>query len=125
MSKKKRIEFLEQRIEFIIAECLRDLENCAHPHEQILEQPAPSVTYVMNATNPANVALDVPIDADGVATHHCSDMLECAMLRYHDAYKVWQLYRDEVLMVAVDFCPYCGADFRNVTISKVKYVYNT
>ena len=110
MSKKKRIEFLEQRIEFIIAECLRDLENCAHPHEQILEQPAPSVTNVTNVTNPANVALDVTIDADGVATHHCAAMPEKTTLLYSEMHNAWYVYGMPNLRV--NFCPYCGADFR-------------
>ena len=77
---------------------------------------AAPVTYAMNMANTATPQPSFTVDAEGVATHRCADMLECAMLRYHYAYKVWQLYRDEVLMVAVDFCPWCGADFRNVTI---------
>ena len=74
------------------------------------EQPAPSVTNVTNVTNPANVALDVTIDADGVATHHCAAMPEKTTLLYSEMHNAWYVYGMPNLRV--NFCPYCGADFR-------------
>ena len=114
---------MKQRLDSI-SKRLYDLERFAYHPEQILEQPAPSVHYVMKATNPANAALDVTIDAEGVATHHCDTMPEHTMLRYHETYKAWLVDQYGVSKFFADFCPCCGSDFRDVTISKAKYVHN-
>jgi len=120
MKNIKRIAMLEVCCVNLIDQ-VRDIEErikCAE------EQPAPSVHYVMKATNPANAALDVTIDAEGVATHHCDTMPEHTMLRYHETYKAWLVDQYGVSKFFADFCPCCGSDFRDVTISKAKYVYN-
>jgi len=109
MKNKRRINFMKQRLDSI-AERLYDLERFAYHPEQILEQPAPSVTNVTNVTNTAPPQPSVVANpAYGEATHHCDDMPAPIVLRYCQHSNAWRIDKS----IFVNFCPWCGADFRD------------
>ena len=106
MKNKRRIDILERR--------LHDVEVLVYDSE-------PDGVQEDLSTAPPQPSFGV--DEYGAATHHCADMPDDEVLRYCKHGNVWRVETGAVFNMHVNFCPCCGADFRDVTVSKVKYHY--